>query len=159
MDRETFYPMKINFEPLTHYLLPNSPFKSHLDKAIKSLYHEMKQQADFDDARAMENALYYAVKKRMQQTDFMPDQELDYLEALLSDIRQAEIEFGQVCYANANAEEVFDELNQAIVDLLNRAVDENQENTSLHPLVNFKFLAVPLIFLAFGFLIYALSMV
>lgn len=151
--------MNINFEPLTYYLLPNSPFKNRLDEVITSLHHEMKQQADFDDARAMENALYYVVKKRMQKTDFMPDQELDYLESLLSDIRQAEIEFDQVCYANANAEEVFDELNQTLVDLLTGAIDENQENTSLLPFLNFRFLAVPLMLIAFGFLIFTLSMV
>jgi len=101
------------------YGVAHSPFYNHIMSIVKQLILYAQELEDQDDTRAVENALYCVVSKRMSKRDYTGDSS-EYLMGLLSDVSEGKYEFAQVCYDNDYASDVFARLNMELVLCLAR---------------------------------------
>ncbi len=80
------------------YVFVDSPYKDFLEGVVRKIENSLNERGKQEEKDAIENALYFAVQKRMITRVFESNEE--YLIGLLSDISDAQFEFGQVCYKN-----------------------------------------------------------
>jgi len=98
------------------YVFIESPFKTSLEAAVEQIKKSSNKRDKQESKDAIENALYFAVQKRMMVREYKSDDE--YLAGLLSDISEAQNEFEQVCYQNSLSDEVFLTLKSNVLTLL-----------------------------------------
>ena len=99
------------------YDLPQSPFKVQLDDAIHFICDDAIENLNEKNKRSVEDALYFAVKKRMKKRQYEGN-EHEYLLGLISDISEAQNEFEQVCYASTQANDTFSRLKNTVLNLI-----------------------------------------
>jgi len=97
--------------------MPKSPVSERLTLLANELKKKASKCSNQDEQVGIEQAVYYAMKKRFVEREYAPPLN-EYLTHLIKDVENAEWEHSEVCYANSAARSTFKSIKLLLVQLL-----------------------------------------
>lgn len=101
-----------------------SPFQHKLNATIANLTWQANQQ-DAPSQQAINNALHYAIEKRMAARQYYGENKA-YLFGLLSDISLAHDDYEKNCFNHVKALDTFEQLKLTILTLIRHETHSNK---------------------------------
>ncbi len=106
--------MPYELDSLSNYYVAESPYRAKIESIIYSIYQNAENMSSDSDKKAVEDALYFSIKKRMQKRHYSGNKN-EYLSDLVADIQEAEYEFEQVSFSSSISSDTFSTLKNALV--------------------------------------------
>lgn len=106
------------------YPIDESVFKEHITRLLETIYSSALQN-DIDSklGHSICNALYYSAS-RMSRRQYILGEDEAYLNGLINDIEDANVQFDQSCYACSYSSQVFLRLKTEIITLLSQVTQK-----------------------------------
>ena len=97
------------------YPIPPGPYQASLLQAVSDIYYGCVVDGQ-TLPREIENALYFAVKRYLCKREYQND-DLAYLQGILSDVEQGKRHHNEACFYHSDADHVFRSLKYTIIGL------------------------------------------